>query len=74
MRPPRGGVTALPDDDLKRVMQLVYQGKLPCPFARSDLLVRGMNRVAEEGNLLIGLDEPGLRAVIAAVLAERRPR
>ena len=31
----------------------------------------GLNRVADYGDALIGLDDKGLRAVVATVLAER---
>ena len=68
----QGGLTALNDQQLKVILKKVYQKELHCPFHRSDLLVRGLNAVAEEGDLLFGLNEAGVRAVISAVLAERR--
>ena len=67
-----GGLTSLNDEQLKVILRKVYRKELSCPFYRSDLLLRGLNAVAEDGDLLFGLDEAGVRAVIAAVFAERR--
>lgn len=67
-----GGLTALNTEQLKHILKKVYLKELPCPFTRADLLVRGLNAVAEEGDLLFGLNEAGVRAVIAAALAERK--
>jgi hypothetical protein len=67
-----GGLTKLTDEQLKSLIRKIYRGELLCPFTRVDLLARGLNAVAEEGDLLFGLDEAGVRAVIAATLAERR--
>lgn len=72
MIPKKSGLSALSDEQLKAVLKRVYSKELSCPFKRSDLLLRGLNAVAEEGDLLFGLDEAGVRAVISAVLAERR--
>ena len=67
-----GGLTKLTDEQLTKLLRSIYRGRLECPFGRSDLLMRGLNAVAEEGDLLFGLDERGVRAVISATLAERR--
>ena len=66
------GLSNLSDEQLKVVLRQVYSKELPCPFKRSDLLLRGLNAVAEEGDLLFGLDELGVKAVITAVISERR--
>lgn len=66
------GLSSLSDEQLKAVLKRVYSKELPCPFKRSDLLLRGLNAVAEEGDLLFGLDESGVKAVISAVISERR--
>ena len=67
-----GGLSSLSDEQLKAVLKRVYTRELKCPFGRSDLLMRGLNAVAEEGELLFGLEESGVRAVLSAVFAERR--
>ena len=59
-------------DHLKQLIKKIYARELPCPFGRSDLLMRGLNAVAEDGDLLFGLDEASVCAVVSATLAERR--
>lgn len=68
----QGGLSRLSDEQLKTILKKVYRKELSCPFGRSDLLIRGLNAVAEEGDLLFGLEEAGVRAVIGAIFAERR--
>lgn len=70
----RPGLTGLTTEQLQDLMRYVHRGTLPCPFRRQTLLAMGLNAVADHGDLLIGLDAAGVRAVIAAVVAERRPR
>ncbi len=70
----RPGLTGLTTEQLQDLMRRVHRGTLPCPFRRHTLLAMGLNHVADHGDLLIGLDADGVRAVIAAVVAERRPR
>ena len=72
MKSKSSGLSNLSDEQLKVVLRRVYSKELPCPFKRSDLLLRGLNAVAEEGDLLFGLDELGVKAVITAVISERR--
>lgn len=67
------GLTRVTSDQLRALYRQVYRGELTCPFDRRALLSRGLNPQAEECDMLFGLDEPGVRAVIAAVLAERTP-
>ena len=66
------GLSAVPDDDLVKLLRLIYQGHVAFPLTRVELLVRGMNRLADHGDVLVGLDEGGVRSVLVAVLAERR--
>ena len=67
-----GGLTRLSTHHLTQIIKKIYAGELSCPFRRSDLLMRGLNAVAEDGDILFGLEEAGVRAVITATLAERR--
>ncbi|MEE2645128.1 MAG: hypothetical protein VYD19_09365 [Myxococcota bacterium] len=66
------GLALLPTDELIKLLKLSHRGELPAPLSRSDLLLRGMNRAAEEGALLFGLDRRALNAILIAVIAERR--
>lgn len=65
------GLTRLTDEHLKTLYKHVYRGTLTCPFQRRDLLSLGLNPQAEEAEMLFGLAEPAVRAVVLAVLAER---
>jgi hypothetical protein len=66
------GLASLSDEHLKAALRLLTQGKLRCPFKRSDLMAMGLNPLAEQGDLLFGLDERGVRAALIASLGERR--
>ena len=66
------GLTALSTDHLEKILRLVHRQELNCPFSRASLLGMGLNRVAEDGPVLIGLDEKAVRAVLISVLAERK--
>ena len=68
------GLSPVPDEDLEDLVRLIYKGHIPFPLERRRLLELGMNRLADHGDVLIGLDERGTRAVLSAVLAERRAR
>lgn len=66
------GLTELRTAELESLLRLVYQGKLTCPFDRQQLMTMGFNRVSEFGELLCQQDEKAVRAILFAVLAERR--
>ncbi|MCA9536543.1 MAG: hypothetical protein KC593_22830 [Myxococcales bacterium] len=66
------GLTLVPDEDLEALIRLAYQGQIPFPLERRRLMELGLNRLADAGSVIVGLDERALRAVIGAVLAERR--
>lgn len=68
------GLSEVPTEDLEALLRAVHRGRLEFPLRRQGLLLLGMNRLAEHASLLQGLDERGLRAVLVAVLAERRRR
>ncbi len=65
------GLTRLNDEALRALLRAAYRGKLRYPLRRSDLLAQGLGELAEEADALLGLDERGLRTVLACVLAER---
>ena len=68
------GLSELRTDELEALLRLIYQGKLTCPFDRQQLMTMGFNRISEFGELLCHLDEKAVRAVLFAVLAERKVR
>ena len=70
--PPPSGLAALTDEHLKHALRLLTKGQLVCPFKRSDLLLRGLNPLAEHGDLLFGLEERAVRSALIIALNERR--
>ena len=69
---PSLALTAVPLDALTHALRLVHRGDLPCPFGRSELLLRGLNAFAERADSLFGLDARAVTAVLTAAVAERR--
>lgn len=61
-----------PTEDLEILLRHAHKGNLEYPLTRKTLLLMGMNRMAEMADVLFGLDERGVRAVLVAVIAERR--
>ncbi|MEZ4470109.1 MAG: hypothetical protein R3F60_04730 [bacterium] len=68
------GLINLSTAQLEGLVRLIYKGDLPCPISRATLMTMGLNHEATEADLLLGLDRRAALAVLAAVLAERRPR
>ena len=69
---PAHGLSRLSDEDLKELLRRVHHEELSSPLRRSELLTMGMNKIADNADLLVGLDRAGVRAVLVAVLAERQ--
>ncbi len=66
------GLTRATDEDLVKLLRAIVRGDLVCPLRRVDLLVSGMNRLAEEADPLFGLDSQAVQVAIRLVLAERK--
>lgn len=66
------GLTKVPTHELERLLRWVHKRETRIPVSRADMLASGMTYLAESGDVLFGLDEPGLRAALVCVLAERR--
>ena len=64
-------MTRLSDEQLRTLLRAAYHGKLRYPLRRSELLAQGLGELADRAEALLGLDERGLRTVVACVLAER---
>ena len=69
-----GGLTTVGDEDLRRLFAAVHRGELRCPIDRIGLATTGLLRLGDELELLRGLDATAVKAVLVAVLAERRRR
>ena len=67
------GLTAVTDDQLRTLLRGLYRKTLPCPLSFTDLTGHGLQDVGSPLlNHLRGLSEEAVRAVLVAVLAERR--
>jgi hypothetical protein len=73
VRAPGTGLVHVSTDALTTLLRAVYRGDLACPFDIADLTRVGLQYCAAD---LLGhfreLDEAGVRAVVVAVVAERR--
>ena len=68
------GLTAVSDDDLRTLLRHVYRGELICPITPQGLACIGRQGLNDDLDILKGLDESAVRAVLVAVIAERRSR
>src|SRR5690606_3142403 len=85
-RPPRGartheavvsagrGLVSVPDGELETLLRRVHRGEVSFPLRRSELLLMKTPALAEQGDVLLGLDDKAVRAVLVSVLAERRAK
>ncbi|EDM79726.1 hypothetical protein PPSIR1_16730 [Plesiocystis pacifica SIR-1] len=65
-------LTGVPTDDLKKLLRLVHRKEIELPITPVGLSLVGLQHRTEEFmQVLRGLDEPGVRAVLVAVTAER---
>ncbi len=69
------GLTPVATSDLKTALRSLHRGDLDCPVNIERLTRVGLQHAASELlESLRGLEEPAVRAVLVAVLAERAPR
>ena len=68
------GLTPVATDALKHLLALVHRDELNVPLDVSEFTRIGLQDAAEDLSLLRGLDKAGVRAVLVAVLAERKAR
>lgn len=66
------GLTRISEDNLRRLLQAVHRGTLQTPITRGCLIAHAFGHIEGGLDLLVGLDEAGARAVLVAVLAERK--
>ena len=68
------GFTRIPTDELIALLRRGHRKDMPVPFQRVHLLTLGLNRIADYGSELCGLEERTLRILLVAIIAERRAR
>lgn len=67
-----GGLRDVRTSDLKALLKAVHHEELPCPITQKGLATTGLLRLGDSLEVLRGLDQRGVRAVLVAVLSERR--
>ncbi len=68
------GLTHLNDKQLERLLTAVHRDLVACPLTPDQLMTAGLSDVYDRVGFLRGLDKPSVKAVLVAVLAERRRR
>jgi hypothetical protein len=66
------GLAAVSTDDLRLMLVRVHRGQLVCPVTQARLVIAGLPQLVDKVGFLSGLDEAATRAVLVAVIAERR--
>jgi len=72
MRLGANGLRGVKTGDLKTLLALVHRGELECPITPIGLATTGLLRIQDDLAHLRGLDSTSTKAVLIAVLAERR--
>lgn len=66
------GLADVPTEDLRALLRHVHSGEARCPLDAAEVARLGLQHRHEELMHLRGLDTPAVRAVLVAVLAERK--
>lgn len=67
------GLTELTEEELKKLLRHIYREELPCPVTADTLACVGFQSRHEWISAALGgLDSAGVKAVLVAVIAERR--
>ncbi len=66
------GLTKVSNEDLERLLRIVHRATVPFPISRGSLVLCAFGHLEAELDLLVGLDQAGARALLVAVIAERR--
>lgn len=68
------GLSRVSEDDLVRLLRTVHRGEIAFPITRATLIACAFGHIEGELDLLVGRDQAGARALLVAVIAERRAR
>lgn len=58
--------------DLEKLLGLLHRGRLECPVTHQALVFAGASHLIDKVTFLATLDSAATRAVLVAVIAERR--
>jgi hypothetical protein len=65
-------LTHLADRDLENLLRALHREQLRCPIGPVELHVAGLSYLVDKVDFLSGMEASTVRAVLVAVLAERR--
>lgn len=66
------GLTRVPTSKLVRMLKLLHQEQLGFPVSGASLMTAGLSDIADDVDILKGLERQAVQAVLVAVIAERR--
>lgn len=66
------GLVAVATADLEKLLRALVRGQLACPVTIHGLTCVGLQHAADRLDAIKGLPETAVRAVVVAVIAERR--
>jgi hypothetical protein len=66
------GLTDLALVDLERLLRALHKKEIACPLVQPELHKAGLSYLVDRVDFLSGLDENAVRAVLVAVIAERK--
>ncbi|MBZ0121462.1 MAG: hypothetical protein K8H88_30985 [Sandaracinaceae bacterium] len=72
IKKPSLGLTHLATTDLENLLRALHRGQLTCPIGPRELTAAGLAYLQDRVEALKGLDQSAVRAVLVAVIAERK--
>ncbi|MCC6872792.1 MAG: hypothetical protein IT378_00675 [Sandaracinaceae bacterium] len=72
IKKPSLGLTHLKTTDLENLLRALHRGQLACPVGPKELTAAGLAYLQDRVEFLKGLEERAVRAVLVAVIAERK--
>ena len=68
------GLTNVRTEHLKHLLRAVHKGDLSCPIDRPGLATVGLLHIADDVEVLRGLDRAGVKVALICTLSERGPK
>ncbi|MCA9626809.1 MAG: hypothetical protein KC766_04065 [Myxococcales bacterium] len=66
------GLTRVPTSKLQRLLKLLHQDRIGLPISGASLMTAGLSDIADDVEMLKGLERQTAQLVLVAVIAERK--
>ncbi len=66
------GLTRVRTSRLERLLKLLHQDQVGLPISGATLMTAGLSDIADDVDILKGLERSAVQVVLVAVIAERR--